>query len=72
MKITCGTCYFVSKRAAVRYYRDYIIDTRGVDQKIAADEIRIGKPTIKAGETLHIIDNGTRYAIEGEEREIIL
>ena len=54
------------------YYRDYEQDAhisaadaleRHVRNKIEEGEISIGQPDIKAGETLSIIDDGTRYAI---------
>ncbi len=62
---TYGTSYFVSVAAATRYYRPYEgqHSPAAVSRKIAAGEIHIGKPALKAGETLSIIDDGTRYAI---------
>ena len=70
MKI--GTSYFVSRAMAVRYYKPYeggnLADaTRAVDRKIAAGQIHIGKPELKPGETLSVIDDGTRYAITSPE-----
>lgn len=64
MTIT-GTSHFVSREAAIRYYTpyEYPIAAEAVDAKIAGDEIHIGKPALKAGERLLIIDGG-RYAIE--------
>jgi hypothetical protein len=59
-----GTANFVSKAAAVRYYRDYGFDAADVDRKIAEGEIHIGKPTLKPGDRLVVVYNGTRYAIE--------
>jgi len=61
-----GTSHFVSHAAAVRYYRDYegADASRAVQRKLAAGEIHIGKPRLKPGERLHVIDSGTRYAIE--------
>lgn len=61
-----GTSHFVSKAKAVRYYRDYEGEgaAAAVDSKIAAGEIHIGKPELKPGQHLNIIDNGTRYEIE--------
>lgn len=60
-----GTPYFTSRSAAALYYRPYhYSDTiKAVDRKIAEGEIHIGKPDLKAGETLSVIDNGMRYAI---------
>lgn len=61
-----GTSHFVSKLKAIRYYRDYEGDgaAAAVDRKLAAGEIHIGKPELKPGQKLNIIDNGTRYEIE--------
>lgn len=59
-----GTSYFVSKAAAVRYYRDYGDDARSVDRKLAEGLIHIGKPPIRPGDRLSVIDSGTRYEIE--------
>ncbi len=58
-----GTSYFKSVTAALRYYRAYGFDEEAVDQKIAEGEIHIGKPALKPGETLQLIDEGTRYQI---------
>jgi len=61
-----GTHHFVSRDAAVRYYKPYHYDdtTAAVARKITEGEIAIGEPLLKPGQTLSIIDNGTRYAIE--------
>ncbi len=63
--MTYGTSYFVSKSAAVRYYRDYEGSdaARAVERKLREGEIHIGKPTLKAGERLTTLDGGKRYAI---------
>lgn len=65
--ISIGTAYFVSLAHAAQYYRDYAPGTDGyavANEKIAAEEIHIGKPPLKDGERLFVIDNGTRYAIQ--------
>ena len=65
-----GTSNFVSLPKACDYYRDQHDDLtpaaleRLVKQKIEDGEIAIGQPTLKDGETLRVIDNGTRYAIQ--------
>lgn len=61
-----GTSHFLSFAAAMRYYRDYYdIDACiVVPQKIREGEITIGRPKVKVGEKLVLIDCGTRYAIE--------
>jgi hypothetical protein len=60
-----GTSYFVSHAAAVRYYRDYESDpVRAVETKLREGSIHIGRPTLKPGQKLFLIDSHTRYAIE--------
>lgn len=67
--MTFGTCYFVSKIKAVAYYKEQMPgDTLSevielVNLKIEEENIFIGKPELKEGETLTIIDDG-RYAIQ--------
>ena len=65
--MTYGTSHFVNRAFAVKYYREYeqtLTDAvAAVDRKIAEGAIHIGKPALKAGETLSVIDDGTRYAI---------
>ena len=64
-----GTSHFVSRDAAIRYYQpyEYPITAEAVDDKLARGEIHIGKPDLKPGERLTLIDGGTRYAIEHQE-----
>jgi hypothetical protein len=65
-----GTSYFVSVRAANRYYEAYGFGEQDVKRKIIDNEIHIGKPILGPGERLTIVDNETgkawdgRYAIE--------
>ena len=61
-----GTSYFVSIDRAAMYYRDYHFKDgfATVRRKLNDGEIHIGKPPLKEGERLIVIDNGTRYAIE--------
>jgi len=63
--MTYGTSYFVSHAAAVRYYRAYegAGAKRAVERKLSEGSIHIGKPALKPGEVLSVIDNGTRYQI---------
>lgn len=64
--MTYGTSHFVSKSAAVRYYRDYEDDPKtAVQHKLASGEIHIGKPKLAAGEKLST--GGKRYAITTAE-----
>ena len=61
-----GTSFFVSRAAAVRYYRAYEGKDaeKAVARKLREGEIHLGVPHTKVGERLHIIDGGTRYEIE--------
>ena len=66
-----GTPYFVNFTKACDYYRDQGNDEltpnelgKLVQEKIDDDEIYLGKPDIQVGETLRLIDGGTRYALE--------
>lgn len=73
MTIRIGTSYFASRRAAERYYADYSdygsaarSVAQWVSDKLAAGEIHLGKPPLKAGEVCVLIDNCTRYAVVSE------
>jgi hypothetical protein len=59
---TFGTAHFVSKRAAIRYYRDYGLTPSDIDTKLSAGEIFIGKPEAKPLETLFVREG--RYHIQ--------
>ena len=59
-----GTPYFTCERAAVRYYKDYGFTANDVRDKFFAGEIHYGKPPLRDGETLVLIDRATRYGIE--------
>lgn len=68
MSIQVGTSHFVSLEHAAQYYSFYYgnnIDNgrAAAKRKITTGEIHIGPPELKPGETLQIIDDGTRYAI---------
>ena len=67
-RTSCGTAHFVDWQAAVRYYAPYGYDRAAVRRKIEEGEIHLGRPPLKEGERLTIIDEGTRYAIETGER----
>ena len=64
--MTYGTSYFRSLMHADFYYKGqygaaaFIL----VAEKIANGEIHIGMPPLKSGETCHLIDNGTRWAVD--------
>lgn len=60
-----GTSYFVSLAKAASYYRDYEGGDgyAAANRKVSEGSIHIGKPDLKPGQVLTVIDNGTRYAI---------
>jgi hypothetical protein len=62
MKII-GTNYFPGLWAAHRYYATYGESRAAVAEKIAKGEIHIGKPALKPGQKLKLIDCGQRWAI---------
>jgi hypothetical protein len=69
-----GTCHFVNHAMAVRYYRSQGFETvadaiAAVDQRLRDAEIFLGQPPLKHGDRLLAVDNGTRYAIEFNEKE---
>lgn len=61
MKTRIGTSYFISKKAAIRYFKDYGYDAKAVEQKFERGEIHVGKPIITEFERLEIIPNEGRY-----------
>lgn len=65
--IRIGTNHFTSIRGAQAYYAPYGCDLFDIMTKIRSGEIHIGKPELKPGQRLRIIDNGTRYAIVEDE-----
>jgi hypothetical protein len=56
MKVTTGTCYFPSFLSACNYFKPYGFDSHGVSRKIRLKEIFIGKPEIKDGQVLKLLD----------------
>ena len=62
-----GTACFVDENAAARYYSDMGFTLEDVRRKAAAGEISFGKPTLKPGERIILLDGGTRYGIEWDE-----
>jgi hypothetical protein len=59
-----GTSHFVSKQTAIRYYAYEGATAADIDRKLSEGLIHIGKPDLKPGQRLTVIDDGTRYAIE--------
>ena len=62
-----GTCYFPTIDSAIAYYHRQYSDIYSVTKEIVADKIKseeiyIGRPALKSGETLFIKDN--RYHIQ--------
>lgn len=69
MSTTYGTSHFVSMATAVTYYKAYEQNPhRAVITKLREGSIHIGKPELKAGQKLTIIDDGLRYAITEKEQ----
>lgn len=70
-KMQSGTSYFVSKEAAVKYYKgqDYDDAEVAVEQKLKDGEIHIGKPELKDGETLKVNKEEGRYFIEADRKK---
>ena len=60
-----GTSHFVSFKTAMKHYKAYHFpDTKEtVQQMIDSGEISVGKPSVKVGEKVVMIDSGTRYGI---------
>jgi hypothetical protein len=70
--MTTGTSNFVNFTKACDYYRSQGNEEltpaqleKLVKNKIEEGEIELGQPTLKDGQTLRVIDNGCRYAIQG-------
>jgi len=62
-----GTCHFVDKQAAIRYYSDYPYDdpSKTVERKLREGEIKLGPPRLGRGERRFLNDEG-RYCIESK------
>lgn len=67
--VQVGTAYFMSFRAACRYYAPYGFCAADVQRKINEGEIYIGKPPLRPGtdERAVLIPGEGRYAIEYTE-----
>lgn len=64
MPLTIGTSYFVSKMHALRYYDHEGATLNDIAIKEAEGLIHIGKPPIRPGDRLVLLDDGARYGIE--------
>jgi hypothetical protein len=65
-----GTSHFVNFTKACDYYKGQGYDDLSVSElerfvrdKLDDGEIELGKPELNIGETLLLIDEGTRYAV---------
>jgi len=59
--MTFGTSSFVSRAAALKYYKPYGTDAAEVTRKEQDGEISYGRPTLKPGESLTVREG--RYHI---------
>lgn len=59
-----GTAHFITRRAALAYYRAQGFRAADIDQKLTDGEIHIGPPTVKPGERLDV-DGGRYFIVEG-------
>lgn len=62
-KTIIGTSYFPGMWAARRYYAYENATREDIERKIAEGLIHIGRPPVKEGQTIKLIDCGQRYAI---------
>lgn len=58
-----GTAHFRTFGAACRYYAPYGFTEGDVHERVQNQTVYIGKPELKDGETLTLIDHGCRWAI---------
>lgn len=65
MTIT-GTCYFITKSKAVKYYALQGETLEDVERKLHEGIIFTGKPPLKPNQRLILIDHGLRYGIQEE------
>lgn len=68
--MTYGTSHFVDMPSAIRYYKAQGDDAASVRSKLDEGSIHLGKPVLKPGQRLHLLDEGTRYAIIEEDISI--
>jgi len=67
MKDITGTSYFVSERAAIKYYSDYGDNAASVARKIKEGQIHIGQPVYdRAKYSLHVIKGEGRYSLHSK------
>lgn len=61
--LVTGTCWFVSRKHAARYY-EFAGGMSAVVTKLRENEIKIGRPALREGERLVLLDGGTRWGVE--------
>lgn len=68
---TWGTCFFISKQAAIEYYTPYEGEyaKKAVEQKLIEQAIFIGQPPVLPNQKILVNSEG-RYFIQ-EKKEII-
>lgn len=65
--MTYGTSHFVSRAAAIRYYRPYETEaSQAVSRKLEEGQIHIGAPTLKIGESCYVDAAEGRYFVTDE------
>ena len=58
-----GTACFISEKAALAFYAPYGYDSNDVADKIDCNEIKIGEPELREGESLWLNMAEGRYFI---------
>ena len=61
-----GTSHFVSKTAAINYYKSYGNDTEEVNRKLRDGELQIGRPKSLPGRATRVDEDG-RWHVEMKE-----
>lgn len=69
MSTQWGTSHFVSLDAARTYYKRQGESADSVDERLTEGAINIGPPTLREGETLIMVDDGLRYAIQEPSKQ---
>lgn len=66
MRTQYGTCCFRSLADAERYYSEHIYGKGAAKRKLESGEIKLGRPPVKAGDSIHVNDEGRYVVTEGE------
>lgn len=61
-----GTQFFVSRRAAIKYYKTQEVDVADVDRRLREGEITIGMPPNVPGEVIELNREEGRYFIHDD------